>query len=47
MLAPSVSILLEFHKRIQKKNNTGNVGMIGGPLWTWHEFFYLQLTILE
>jgi hypothetical protein len=30
MFAPSVSILLEFHKRVQKKNIPCNVGGIGG-----------------
>jgi len=29
MFAPSVSILLEFHKRVQKKNFPCNVGRIG------------------
>jgi len=30
MSAPSVSILLEFHKRVQKKNFPRDVGRIGG-----------------
>ena len=30
MFASSVSILLEFHKRVQKKNFPRNVGRIGG-----------------
>jgi len=30
MFAPSVSILLEFPKRVQKKNFPRNVGRIGG-----------------
>jgi len=47
MFAPGVSILLEFHKRVQTKNNARNVGGIGGSPVDMARIFLFPINYLK